>query len=55
MPRSALLVQGELAVKLDVSRQTVNAVENERDHSSLPLAFVVARVFALQIEEIFEE
>lgn len=46
--------QGELAAKLDVSGQTVNAIENKRYDPSLPLAFVIARAFA-QIEEIFEE
>ncbi|WP_404944573.1 helix-turn-helix transcriptional regulator [Rhizobium rhizogenes] len=47
--------QGELAAKLDVSRQTVNAIENERYDPSLPLAFIIARVFGLPIEQIFEE
>lgn len=47
--------QGELAAKLDVSRQTVNAIENERYDPSLPLAFIIARVFGLSIEQIFEE
>ena len=47
--------QGDLAALLNVSRQTVNAIENERYDPSLPLAFVIARVFALPIEEIFEE
>ncbi|MGV1756218.1 helix-turn-helix transcriptional regulator [Rhizobium sp. A22-96] len=47
--------QSELAAKFDVFRQTANAVDSERYHPSLPLAFVIARVFPLQIEEIFEE
>ncbi|MFT4003576.1 MAG: helix-turn-helix transcriptional regulator [Rhizobium sp.] len=47
--------QGEFAAMLDVSRQTVNAIENERYDPSLPLAFVIARVFGLPIEQIFEE
>ncbi|NLR96505.1 helix-turn-helix transcriptional regulator [Rhizobium sp. P38BS-XIX] len=47
--------QGDLAALLNVSRQTVNAIENERYDPSLPLAFVIARVFALPIEEIFAE
>jgi putative transcriptional regulator len=45
--------QTELGERLGVSRQTVNAIENERYDPSLPLAFVIARVFALPIEEIF--
>jgi putative transcriptional regulator len=47
--------QVELATRLDVSRQTVNAIENERYDPSLPLAFRIGRVFGLRIEEIFEE
>ncbi|MBN8952269.1 MULTISPECIES: helix-turn-helix transcriptional regulator [unclassified Rhizobium] len=47
--------QGDLAAMLNVSRQTVNAIENERYDPSLPLAFIIARVFALPIEQIFEE
>jgi len=46
--------QGELAALLGVSRQTVNAIENERYDPSLPLAFVIARVMEKTIEEIFE-
>ena len=46
--------QSELAEKLGVSRQTVNAIETERYDPSLPLAFKVARVFKRSIEEIFE-
>ncbi|MCX2860228.1 helix-turn-helix transcriptional regulator [Paucibacter sp. PLA-PC-4] len=45
--------QAELAERLQVSRQTVNAIENERYDPSLPLAFVIARVFGLAIELIF--
>jgi putative transcriptional regulator len=45
--------QAELAGRLSVSRQTVNAIENERYDPSLPLAFAIARLFALRIEEIF--
>jgi putative transcriptional regulator len=44
-----------LADKLDVSRQTVNAIESERYDPSLPLAFKVARLFKLPIEKIFED
>lgn len=47
--------QGDLAARLDVSRQTVNAIENGRYDPSLPLAFAIARLFGLRIEEIFEE
>jgi putative transcriptional regulator len=45
--------QAELGERLSVSRQTVNAIENERYDPSLPLAFAIARVFARTIEEIF--
>jgi len=45
--------QAELADKLGVSRQTVNALETERYDPSLPLAFKVARLFKLTIEEVF--
>lgn len=45
--------QGELAERLDVSRQTVNALETGRYDPSLPLAFKIASVFALQIEDVF--
>ena len=44
-----------LADKLDVSRQTVSAIETERYDPSLPLAFKVAHLFKLRIEEIFED
>jgi putative transcriptional regulator len=47
--------QSDLADKLGVSRQTVNAIETERYDPSLPLAFKVARLFKLSIEEIFED
>ena len=46
--------QADLADKLGVSRQTVNAIETERYEPSLPLAFKVARLFKLPIEAIFE-
>ncbi|MGD0015901.1 MAG: helix-turn-helix transcriptional regulator [Verrucomicrobiia bacterium] len=46
--------QSDLAEKLGVSRQTVNAIETERYDPSLPLAFKVARLFKKPIEEIFE-
>jgi len=46
--------QADLADKLGVSRQTVNAIETEKYDPSLPLAFKVARLFKRSIEEIFE-
>ena len=46
--------QGELAEKLGVSRQTVNAIETEKYDPSLPLALKIARLFSLRVEEIFE-
>jgi putative transcriptional regulator len=46
--------QSDLADKLGVSRQTVNAIETEKYDPSLPLAFKVARLFKLKIEDIFE-
>ena len=45
--------QLDLADRLGVSRQTVNAIENGRYDPSLPLAFTIAQVFALAIEDIF--
>jgi putative transcriptional regulator len=42
-----------LAEKLEVSRQSVNAIETGRYDPSLPLAFKIARVFGRTIEEIF--
>ncbi len=47
--------QAELAGKLEVSRQTVNAIETGRYDPSLPLAFKLARVFGLAIEAIFDD
>ena len=46
--------QSDLADKLGVSRQTVNAIETEKYDPSLPLAFKVARLFKQPIEGIFE-
>lgn len=46
--------QAELAERLDVSRQTVNAIEQEKYDPSLPLAFKIARLFERPIEAIFE-
>jgi putative transcriptional regulator len=45
--------QADLADRLGVSRQTVNALETGRYDPSLPLAFKIARVFAQPIEAIF--
>ncbi len=45
--------QSDLADRLGVSRQTVNAIETEKYDPSLPLAFKVARLFKKPIEEIF--
>ena len=46
--------QAQLATELDVSRQTINAIEKGKFDPSLPLAFKVARLFDMSIEEIFE-
>ena len=46
--------QGELADRLQVSRQTVNALETGKYDPSLPLAFRIARLFKKRIEDIFE-
>ena len=45
--------QADLADKLNVSRQTVNAIETEKYDPSLPLAFKIAEIFSKTIEEIF--
>lgn len=45
--------QADLADKLNVSRQTVNAIETEKYDPSLPLAFQIAELFGKKIEEIF--
>ena len=47
--------QAELADRLEVSRQTVNAIEKGKFDPSLPLAFKAARLFGLTIEEIFND
>jgi putative transcriptional regulator len=46
--------QSDLAERLQVSRQSVNAIETGRYDPSLPLAFRIARLFALPVESIFE-
>jgi putative transcriptional regulator len=45
--------QADLAERLEVSRQTVNAIETEKYDPSLPLAFKIAELFDMKIEEIF--
>ncbi len=45
--------QAELADRLAVSRQTVNALENGKYDPSLPLAFRIAALFGLRIEDVF--
>lgn len=47
------LSQGALAQQLQVSRQTVNAIETGRYDPSLPLAIAIARFFGMKVEEIF--
>lgn len=45
--------QSDLAEKLGVSRQTINAIETEKYDPSLPLAFKIAKIFRKSVEEIF--
>jgi putative transcriptional regulator len=45
--------QGELGERLEVSRQTINALETGKYDPSLPLAFRIARLFQLKIEDVF--
>ena len=45
--------QGDLADKLEVSRQTINAIETGRYDPSLPLAFAIAKLFGKPIDKIF--
>lgn len=47
--------QADLADRLDVSRQSVNAIETGKYDPSLPLAFKIARIFGLSIEQIFSD
>ena len=49
------LTQAQLAGALQVSRQTVNAIETGKYDPSLPLAFRIARLFGLRIEDIFTD
>lgn len=46
--------QSDLAAKLRVSRQTINAIETGRYDPSLPLAFKLARLFKVAIEDLFD-
>lgn len=46
--------QADLANRLGVSRQTINAIENERYDPSLPLAFRIGSIFGAALETIFE-
>ena len=46
--------QAQLASRLDVSSQTVNAIETGKFDPSLPLAFKIARLFTMSIEQVFE-
>lgn len=47
--------QAELGGRLGVSRQAVNAIETGKHDPSLPLAFKIARLFAMPIEEVFSD
>lgn len=47
--------QADLAARLDVSRQTINAIETEKYDPSLPLALKIARLFKQPVEEIFDD
>jgi putative transcriptional regulator len=47
------MTQEDLAEIIGVSRQTINAIEKEKFDPSLPTAFRLARLFELQIEELF--
>lgn len=49
------LSQAALADKLDVSRQTINAIETGKYDPSLPLAFKIARLFNMRAEEVFDD
>jgi putative transcriptional regulator len=49
------LAQGQLAEAMEVSRQTINSIENERYTPSLPLAMALARYFGVTVEEMFDD
>ena len=46
--------QSDLAERLDVSRQTINSIEKGKYDPSLPLAFRIASLFGLKIEDVFD-
>jgi putative transcriptional regulator len=48
------LSQGQLAERVEVSRQTINSIEQERYTPSLPLALALARFFEITVEEMFD-
>lgn len=47
--------QAELGDRLDVSRQAINAIETGKYDPSLPLAFKIARLFEMTIEDVFDD
>lgn len=47
--------QADLAERLKVSRQSINAIETGKYDPSLPLAFKIAELFAMSIEEVFQQ
>ncbi len=49
------LSQADLAKAMEVSRQTINAIETERYTPSLPLALALARYFETTVEEMFDD
>ena len=51
---SGQMTQGELADRIGVTRQTLNAIEQSKYSPSLEVAFKVARVFAVPLEEVFQ-
>ncbi len=48
------LTQEELAIKTKVTRQTINAIENGKYDPTLPLAFRIARLFGMKVDDVFE-
>jgi putative transcriptional regulator len=49
------LSQADLAERLDVTRQTINAIENGKHDPSLPFAYALARVFGVSVLEVFPD
>jgi len=47
--------QAQLAIEVEVSRQTINAIEKGKFDPSLPLAFKIARLFEMSIEDVFQD